>query len=306
MLIDSAKDETSVELKYHLNSQQMTIGKLSQDMVNLQIQMDELSQTNLELIQLIDKPILPQVDCKDYLKHKAELTLNYENGLIKELFMALAHEVNQPLAILSTYSSSCLMILKDPCNEKDLPSKLTPILEFITAQAEFAGKIVHNMKSFANIDELVIEEVDINDLIKESLTLLNYELMDKNLKIILNLADNLPLLTTNRINIIKVVINLIRNCLQAFSSSSETNPEIEVTTYQQGNEVIVHVSDNGPGIPSKFQSKIFDLYFTTKRRGSGIGLGICRVLLEMLDGSIQVCNHKDTGACFMFKLLIRV
>lgn len=306
MLLDTAPDKSSVELRYHLKSQQMTIGKLSQDLVTLQIQMDELSKANSSLLQLLDTPHPSQIDAQQYFQQKAELILNNDYGLVKDLFMALAHEVNQPLAILSTYSSSCLMLLKDARNDKNLSEKLIPILEFITSQAEFAGKIVHNMKSFVNIDELVIEEADVNELIKESLMMLNYELMSGNFKIILNLADDLPLLTSNRINIIQVVINLIRNSMQALSSSSETNPEIEVTTYQQGNEVIVHVTDNGPGISPKFQSKIFDIHFTTKREGSGIGLGICRVLIEMLDGEIQVCNHKDKGACLMFKLPIRV
>ncbi len=306
MLLDTAPDKSSVELRYHLNSQQMTIGKLSRDLVNLQIQMDELSKANSSLLQLLDTPHPSQTDAQQYFQQKAELILNNDYGLVKDLFMALAHEVNQPLAILSTYSSSCLMLLKDARNDKNLWEKLTPILEFITSQAEFAGKIVHNMKSFVNIDELVIEEADINELIKESLMMLNYELSSGNFKTILNLADDLPLLTSNRINIIQVVINLIRNSMQALSSSSETNPEIEVTTYQQGKEVIVHVTDNGPGILPKFQSKIFDIHFTTKRKGSGIGLGICRVLIEMLDGDIQVCHHKDKGACLMFKLPIRL
>lgn len=130
------------------------------------------------------------------------------------------------------------------------------------------------------------------------------ELLNENLKIVLNLADNLPLLTSNKVNIIQVILNLIRNSIQALSGSSETNPEIEVTTYQQEDEVVVHITDNGPGISPEFQSKIFDIHFTTKRQGSGMGLGICRVLIEMLDGDIQVCNHNDKGACLMFKLPI--
>jgi len=135
--------------------------------------------------------------------------------------------------------------------------------------------------------------------------MLSYELMTVNPRIVLNLADHLPLIITNNINIIQVVMNLIRNSMQSLQTSPEMNPEIEITTYQQDEQVVVHIADNGSGIARKYESKIFDIHFSTKAQGLGMGLGICRVLIEMLDGDIQICNHKDKGACFMFKLPIR-
>ena len=262
----------------------MMMEKLSEDLANLNLQMDALNKSNAGLLRLIDTPHPHQLDNQQYLQQKAELAINNDYGLIKDLFMALAHEISQPLAILSTYSSACLLLLKEPGNCKSLPDKLTPMLEFITVQAEFTGKVVHNMKSFVNIDDLVVEETDINVLIRETLMMLSYELMTVNPRIILN---------------------LIRNSMQSLQISPEMNPEIEITTYQQDEQVVVHIADNGSGIARKYENKIFDIHFSTKAQGLGMGLGICRVLIEMLDGDIQICNHKDKGACFMFQLPIR-
>jgi len=131
--------------------------KLSEDLANLNLQMDELNKINAGLLRLIDTTNPYQHDNQEYLQQKAELTINDDYGLIKDLFMALAHEISQPLAILSTYSSGCLFLLREPGNCKSLPDKLIPMLEFISAQAVFTGKIFHNMKSFVNIDDLVVE-----------------------------------------------------------------------------------------------------------------------------------------------------
>lgn len=303
MPLDNSTKNSSSELKYQLNAQKHNIAGLSQSLTHIFAQINDLHQVNHDLLQLMDTSLsTQQVDATDPMQQPLVLSNKDAHHLIKDLSRALAHEINQPLTILSLYSSTCILLLKGTPNCEALSDKLMPMLECMVSQATLAGNIAHNMQNLIQIDELSIEETDINILIKEILVLLNFELMNINPKIVLNLADNLPLLMTNRVHIIQVIMNLIRNSMQALHSIAETNPELEVTTYQKDGHIIVHITDNGPGIPLALQNKVFNLQFTTKTQGMGIGLDICRDLIEMLDGEIHICNHKDTGACFMFKL----
>jgi C4-dicarboxylate-specific signal transduction histidine kinase len=233
------------------------------------------------------------------LKHKQQsaIAISSRISAVGEMVSALAHEINQPLAAINAYSRGCLHILKShPNPQLSLP------LEKIAAQAELAGDIIHNMKSFMREGSIYLEETDINQLINDTITILHYELLDSKFKINVRLVDKLPKLMTNKIHIMQVILNLARNSIEALESIQEADPHILIQTNVLNDFVHIHIKDNGPGIAKEFKNLILNTYFTTKNKGTGIGLGICRKLIEEHGGKLSFQEHEERGAWFTFTL----
>lgn len=182
MLLDIAPKNSWRELRYQLNSQQETIDTLSRSMLHIVAQMNELQKVNHGLLQLMDTSLpMGRGDDQTMTPQTRALSSNDAHQLIKDLSRAFTHEINQPLTIVSLYSSTCLLLLKNTPNCGVLSDKLMPMLECIISQATLAGNIAHNMQNLIQIDELSIEETDINTLIKEILVLLSFELLPTHL-----------------------------------------------------------------------------------------------------------------------------
>ncbi|KTD56470.1 sensor histidine kinase [Legionella shakespearei] len=214
----------------------------------------------------------------------------------------LAHEMNQPLTAIAAYSRSCLHIIANQLMDKDIKKHLLEPLEKIAAQAGLAGEIIHNMNKLMHAGNCNVEKTDINQLIQDTLVVLNDE--NAQLTIKLDLMDNPPTIMTNKIHIMQVVLNLARNSIEALNNASEKRPEITIRTTCSQGFIQVHVRDNGPGIPPKLGKKIWNNYFTTKPNGTGIGLGICCTLIEEHGGELSLHGDNNTGTWFMFTLPI--
>lgn len=237
------------------------------------------------------------------LKHKqqSDIAISSRISAVGEMVSALAHEINQPLAAINAYSRGCLHILtKCPNPRLSLP------LEKIAAQAELAGEIIHNMKNFMREGNIYLEETDINQLINDTITILHYELLDSKFKIKVQLINDLPKLSTNKIHIMQVILNLARNSIEALESINASEPQILIQTTLLNEFIQVHIKDNGPGIPKEFKNLVLNTYFTTKHKGTGIGLGICRKLIEEHGGKLSIREHDEQGAWFTFTLPINI
>jgi two-component system sensor kinase FixL len=245
---------------------------------------------------------ITDVKLQERIEQQSEIAISSRISAIGELATAFAHEINQPLTAINTYSRACLLLVKNKSSSTD-HSLLTP-LEKIVVQSELAAKIIHNMKNFRQEKAVLFEKSDINTLINDAIGLLHYELQGFNLKINLNLMEDLPQIKMNRIHIMQVVLNLARNSIEALQESKEKNPELTIATEQVGQQICLHVCDNGPGIPAEFKNKILKDYFTTKSKGTGIGLGICRTFVEAHGGNLTIQEQGKKGAAFTFTLPI--
>lgn len=237
-------------------------------------------------------------------KQQLDLALSCRTSAMGEMASALAHEINQPLTAIIAYSRSCLNIIKQKPVLSKNEKKLLPPLEQIAHQAEHAGEIIHTMKNFMRGGNFYREETDINFIIKETLSLLNYELLDFKLKITLHLMENPPKIKANKIHLMQIILNLARNSIEALQGSAVETPELFLETTHIKDYIFVKVKDNGPGIPDKYQHKILNTYFTTKAQGTGIGLGVCRSLIEEHGGKLLFQPQDQNGACFIFSLPI--
>ncbi|MDR3501261.1 MAG: ATP-binding protein [Legionella sp.] len=261
-----------------------------------------MGNTNKEFIIRIED--ITELKLQERIQHKLQQEIAHASRVsaMGEMASALAHEINQPLTVINAYSRSCLFLIKNNLNTQNI-DKLVSSLEKIATQTELAGEIIHTMKNFMRDGSISIEETDINQLIKDTISILRYELLDSKLKISLNLMKMPPKIMTNKVHIMQVILNLTRNSIEAFQNSQENN-QIIIETNQSDNYLVIDVRDNGPGIPEEFKDKILKAYFTTKCKGTGIGLGICRTLIEEHGGELNLKEHKGNGAWFTFTLPI--
>ena len=235
---------------------------------------------------------------KEHLNQLAHVT---RLGLMGEMASGIAHEVNQPLTAISSYAQVCLNLINT--ENPDLV-KLAEILDKTRQQALRAGRIIHRMREFVKSQSKQHAIADINALIHETVSLCIAELKQNDIKLTLELENNLPPIRVDQIQIEQVIINLIRNSIDALQSLPEKQQRhISIHSgLTADNRIEVRVTDNGPGLDESLQQKILMPFYTTKADGMGMGLSISRSLIEAHDGSLQFDSQPGKGSTFYFTL----
>jgi PAS domain S-box-containing protein len=238
---------------------------------------------------------------KDHLAQLAHVT---RLGLMGEMASGMAHEVNQPLCAIATYAQAGLNLI-----HKENPDlvKLTEIVGKTQQQALRAGKIIHRMKSFCKSKIGARLIVDINAIVDNSVELCRAELFQNNVKLIVELEDKLPTVHIDQLQIEQVLINLIRNSIDAFKGKDEKEQrELTIQSYSLSDKSIsVCVHDNGCGFDETQQQNIMTPFYTTKTEGMGMGLAISRSLIEAHEGTLLFNSIPGKGTTFYFTLPIR-
>ena len=256
---------------------------------------------NIVVIHLVN---LTEYKVQEHQRHmlQAEIALSCRSRATGEMAAALSHELNQPLTAIVAYSRTCLFLIDKMAEKYSQCKKLLAPLNQIAIQAKHCGEIILNMKNFICDTQFYGEKIDLNAVINDAISILNYEILDFKLKIKINSERNLPPIVINKIHILQVILNLARNAIEALKSAKEMKPELIIETMIVDHHIAIYVRDNGPGIPVELQSKILTTYFTTKPQGTGLGLGISRSLVEEHGGQLTIVNDQTKGACFMFTL----
>lgn len=217
-----------------------------------------------------------------------------------EMASGIAHELNQPLtAILSFAQASQRMLETDAADLDEYKS----ILGRIAANAENAGEIIRRIRKFVRKGELEKNPIDIAILLGEVRSLLSTELRHCEVKFSFNVEKGLPCISGDSIQIQQVLVNLIRNAIEAICDHNMQLREIHASaTYKSPGKVTVEVTDTGPGISEEFQKQLFDTFTTTKGYGLGIGLSICHTIIENHGGKLSMETRKNHGTTFRFSL----
>lgn len=230
-------------------------------------------------------------------RHQEELARVGRISTMGEMASGLAHELNQPLSAIVSYTQTCVKALQ-ATNRQD-NSLLFDVLGKIAEQGQRAGEIIRRMREFVRHHKPRREEVNINAVIRDALTLIEPEAREKRVVIHLNLADPSPILRGDNIQIEQVLINLMKNAVEAMEAVPENSRRMEVGTVQVGDErVIITVSDTGPGLAPEATDRAFDPFFTTKGHGIGMGLSISRSIVEAHGGRIQATRNPESGMLF--------
>ena len=217
-----------------------------------------------------------------------------------QLALSIAHEINNPLGGVITYTH---LLLEDMADQVSL-DQLTETAEKTLKLANRCKIIVGSLLDFAREDRDDLEETNLNTIIGETLSLLEGHIIMKGLDVVKNLDPRLPLVSAQRVKMEQVFMNLILNATQAMPEGGVLLLSLgrrELKDFESGSVrpfLQIRVRDTGEGMPPKVRAKIFHPFFTTKERGTGLGLALSHNIVKAHGGFIQVESNPDKGSCF--------
>ncbi len=232
-------------------------------------------------------------------RHQAELTHVLRLGTMGEMAAGLAHEINQPLGAIASYAQGSTRRLRGP--SPDIPGVLGAI-EQITAEALRAGEIIRRLRTLVRKEAPRQDWIDLNEIVRNVLQLLRPDALLHRIALRAELDRALPRVVGDGIQVEQVVVNLVRNGIEALSASAEPR-ELSVSTAADGDSVHAIVSDTGAGLNPDLRERIFDPFFSTKSDGLGMGLSISRTIVESHGGRLWTVPS-PRGATFQFTLPI--
>lgn len=257
-------------------------------------------EQDVTLIGLID--VSDRVRAQEQLAQlQAELAHAARVSMLGELTASIAHEVSQPLTAIGTNTDAAQKWLKrDPPDLKEV-AELAARTAF---EVQRAADIIHRIRAMAVRSEPQRASLQLNPMIEEAVLFLRHELQRNGVHVSLSLADGLPAVLGDRVQLQQVIVNLAVNAMQAMHHEERAARRLSIQSVALENgHVLVGVEDSGPGIPPEVREKVFDSFFTTKSTGMGMGLTICRTIIEAHGGSIEVANRLNaSGAHFTFRL----
>lgn len=233
--------------------------------------------------------------------HQAEMAHLERLNTMGEMATGIAHELNQPLSAISTYAGTALKILKSDILQPEL---IQEAIKGTYDQAQRAGKIIRRIREFVTKHTSVKESVSVNTLIDEVVKFTDVETRKQGIELQLELADDLPLISADYVQIEQVLVNLIRNALDALEIIATEMGQIVIRTHiNQEGKVQVEVEDTGIGMDADTLSHIFESYVSNKgEKGMGMGLSISRSIIEAHSGQLWAKSKAGYGATFYFTL----
>lgn len=237
---------------------------------------------------------------KEVLERRNELEALQRQQVAAQTAATIAHELNQPLLAIASYSEAVLMMLKA---EKPNFDKVRQAVEESKQQVNRAGQCIREMLEFLSMKEFPTEVFDLNREIFDVLAIARTE-HELQFHSILQLENGFPYVEANRIHIQKVLLNLLHNSIEAMQEIDVPQPLITITvrTEPDKNHAQITVQDNGPGFKSENRQSLFEPFFTTKVGGIGMGLVISRSLIEANRGRLWVDLNEVPGATFHLTL----
>jgi len=236
---------------------------------------------------------------QDRRRHQDDMAHVSRVGMMGEMASSIAHELNQPLAAIANYAQGCVRRLS---SKEYKVGQIIAALENINQQSKRSGEIIRRLRSFVSKGESKRMRADINQIVQNAASLAYFEARKKGIILRLNFGTNLPPIHADVIQIEQVVLNLVRNAIDAMARNLWNKRELRIHTWSDGRQVVVAVWDTGHGLLPEDQRRLFDPFFTTKQHGMGMGLSISRSIIEAHGGSLSATNNSDQGATFRFTL----
>lgn len=229
---------------------------------------------------------------------EAELRLVQRLSSMGQVSASLAHELNQPLAAIMGYVQASRRLLRAGPGES--PEKVFELLENATKQTDRAGEIIRRVRGFVERRELVRAMEDLNEVIVEACEYALPGAGNDGIDVKLDLARGVPSVLIDRVQVQQVIVNLVRNGIEAMESSGTR--ELTVRTAGTHDGVVISVHDTGSGIERKIVKQLFEPFVTTKSKGMGFGLSISRSIVEAHGGKIWAEQNRGAGTTFNVEL----
>jgi PAS domain S-box-containing protein len=232
--------------------------------------------------------------------HKAEFAHVARLGVLGEMTSGLAHELNQPLCAITTYAQTCLRIVQsENCKLEDVRYGLIQVVK----QAELGGDIFRRLRNFARKEEKPKTPWNIRDIVYEVRDFTRAECLQNQIQLTVKVSEKLPLAKVDPIQVEQVLINLVRNSMDALHEVGEERRKIEISTKPYKRKFIcISVSDTGLGCSEEVVQRLYEPFFTTKSHGLGIGLGISQTIVVTHGGKLWLEKNSRNGVTFSFTL----
>ena len=235
-------------------------------------------------------------DITDRIELETQLTQSEKLSSIGLLAAGVAHEVNTPLAVISSYTQMLSKQLRDD-------TRLTPVLQKITQQTFRASEIVNGLLNFSRTSGAEFTSIDLNLLVHDTLVLLEHQYKTAQIRVESDLLDSLPAVQGNQGKLQQVILNLLLNAKDAMHGTSGAT--LRISTDMQDNRILLRIKDTGSGIEREHLSRIFDPFFTTKvkpapgqHKGTGLGLAVTYGIMQEHGGKIAVESEVGVGTTF--------
>ena len=234
--------------------------------------------------------------------HEAQAGLAHVTRVtaLGELAASIAHEVNQPLAAVVTNAAACLRWL-----DRETPNfdEARGTVRSIIKDGTRAGEVIQRVRGLVNKTAGQKAPLHLNEVVNEVITLVQHELFSHRVLLRLELAPALPLVLADRIQLQQVILNLIVNGIEAMQAVTDRPRELVIQTHQdETHQILLTVKDCGIGIAADNADRLFDAFFTTKSSGMGMGLSICRSIVDTHGGRLSASGNVGPGATFQFTL----
>jgi len=233
-------------------------------------------------------------------EHQAQLAHVARLSTLGEMATGIAHEINQPLTAMVTYTQASLRMMDaSHCDLK----KLRGALREVAAQGLRAAEIIRRIREFTRVKDTKRSTADLNNLARAAVRFVEAEARQNGVTIALVLASELPEVVADTIQIEQVILNLLRNAMEAMADIPAGQRLLTLQTRERNKaEVELTVSDTGPGLSDDTNGRMFDAFFTTKPQGMGMGLSLSRSIVEAHKGRLWADAERGEGAMFHLSL----
>ena len=270
---------------------------------NIRLIIDEQTRIISE-VQLASRDITSRILDKKARLRGQQLAHVFRLSTMEEMASGMAHEISQPLAAIVNYTRGCVRHLQNSEHDR---GQLQTVMEKAVAQAERAGEIVQRLKNFFCKGQLVKTPCKINNVIRETVSLIKSELTISKTKVDFNLDKNIPFTFIDKIQIQQVLLNLIQNAIEAMSQNAPKQKRIHIQAKATNPDIIeITLNDTGPGFSKEIVNKAFTPFFTTKAHGRGMGLAICRSIIEAHGGQFTINPGTHSQSWIRFSLPISI
>ena len=287
------KTATVINQAQHLNKAGQTL------FVNLRISPSEYPGGSVLLVTASD--ITKRLETEQQLIQASKM------ATLGEMATGVAHELNQPLSVIKTASRFFMKKIKK--KEKIEDEIFLAMAAEIDAYVDRAAKIINHMRQFGRKSEIDLHKVRVNGPLQKAMEILGQQLKVRGIEVVWDLQENLPLIMADPDRLEQVFINLLINARDAvdekwqFPDHPPGDKKITISTASAGSDIVVEISDTGPGIPDEIIDRIFEPFFTTKKvgQGTGLGLSISYGIVQECNGSIEAFSNKNEGAGFRMR-----
>lgn len=234
---------------------------------------------------------------QEILKLNRDMSHLARGNTMGQMAAGLAHELNQPLTAISANAETALLVLEE---QKQADPELHEILQEMNQQSLRAGEIIRALRGFIRKDEGAKTIFSLRDLVEQTSKLLLAELAEADVTLRSRIPRGLPPVEANRVQIAQVMVNLMRNAIEAMAGSEKSGRQLTIHAQVSQRMIVVSVQDTGPGVPEG--RELFTQFETTKADGMGLGLSLCRTIIDGNGGEIWLERNGVPGACFRFSL----